>query len=325
MATIRVGLIGVGKHGERYARHAKELQGIELAAISRPNETAGREQARAFGCRYHRHLEELVADPAVDAVVCAVPPTVNPKIVRMAAQWRKPLLIEKPFAASVREGAGMIEELERAGSFCMVAQTLRFNNVVRALKHHLEKIGPVHAVCLSQRFEPSPLGWLDNPAVSGGGIIVHTGVHSFDLLRHLTASEPKAVLAQMCQVATRRTEDNFAAVVLLEPGPIVASVAGSRATLGRCGFIEIAGRKGQLTGDHVHGHADLLIGRTRTPLELGPPTQTVKEVLASFAECLATGKQPPITARDGLAAVAAAEACYRSAQSGKLEPVESLR
>jgi predicted dehydrogenase len=72
------------------------------------------------------------------------------------------------------------------------------------------EIGPLHALYLSQRFEPAPLDWLDHRAESGGGIVLHTGVHSFDLLRFLTGCEVTRVWCRTAQIITRETEDSFA-------------------------------------------------------------------------------------------------------------------
>ncbi len=45
----------------------------------------------------------------------------------------------------------------------------RFDSTVQTLQAHLPEIGPLHALYLSQRFEPAPQDWLDRRAESGGG------------------------------------------------------------------------------------------------------------------------------------------------------------
>jgi predicted dehydrogenase len=104
----------------------------------------------------------------------------------------------------------------------------------------------------------------------------------------------------------------------------LALVGGSRATAGRSGAIELAGRDGQLVGDHVHGHAATLIGTERRPLAIGTPVATVAAALHEFAEAVCERRPPSITIGNGAAAVAIAEACYRAARSGRPEPVERL-
>jgi predicted dehydrogenase len=319
--TIGLGVVGTGKHGARYLKHVADVPALRLAAITRRDRAAGEEQARRHGCRFHADAEELIADPAVDAVVLVVPPTANVELALKAARAGKALLIEKPLAPSVVECRRIADAVATAGVTAMVAHTLRFNHVVRALRDALPSLGPLHAVVLTQRFEPSSLPWLDRRSVAGGGIILHTGVHSFDLLRYLTGREAVRVSAVSGTVATRETEDNFTAAIEMDGG-VVASVGGSRATLGRCGAIELAGRDGQLVGDHVHGLAARLVGATRTPLELGAAAMTVATTLQELADAITIRRAPAITLADGASSVALAEACYRSLVSGRFEAVE---
>jgi len=321
--SIGVGVIGGGKHGERYLRHVPEVPGLRLAALCRRDRARGEAQARAGGCRFHERGEELIADPDVEAVVLVVPPTLTVRFATAAAAAGKALLIEKPLAPTLAQCATIAAAVERARITAMVAHTLRFNAVVTALRAALPAIGPLHAAVLTQRFETSSLAWLDRRAEAGGGIILHTGVHSFDLLRYLTGDEALRVSAVASRVATAETEDNFAATVEMAGG-LLALVGGSRATRGRSGAIELAGRDAQLAGDHVHARAVRLVGTACEPLPVGPPAQTVETTLVEFATALTEGRTPAIGIGDGAAAVALAEACYRSIASGRPEAVERL-
>jgi len=84
-AQIRVGIIGTGVHGSRYARHllGREVDGLELSVISRRS-VAGSAQAGEWGVGYHRDWRDLVADRCVDAVIAAVTPDLNPEIADIA-------------------------------------------------------------------------------------------------------------------------------------------------------------------------------------------------------------------------------------------------
>lgn len=198
----------------------------------------------------------------------------------------------------------------------MVAHTLRFNSTIRTVREHLPEIGPLHALYLSQRFEPSPLAWLDRRAESGGGIVLHTGVHSFDLLRFLTGREVTRVWCRTAQLLTRETEDSFAMTCELGAPSLVAAIGGSRAMGGRVGLLELAGARGHLLADHVHGFTHLVRGTERLALAVPAPVPTVRETLAAFVRGLREGTAFPIAIEDGLRAVAIAEAAYRSAERG---------
>jgi predicted dehydrogenase len=323
MKPLRFGLIGVGKHGLRYAKHLTEdIPEAELVGICRRNRDEGEKIAQTYGCAYYADYRQLLADKRLDAVVVAVPPALHARVVEAACRENTSLLIEKPFAISVTTAQRIRHLITTSGVRCMVAHTLRFNSVIQTLKAHLPEIAPLHSLFLSQRFEPSPLAWLDRKAESGGGIILHTGVHSFDLLRFFSGSEVEEVWCQTAQVCTKETEDNFSMMCRLQDPILRGVIIGSRSTQSRSGLIELSGANGQLVGDHTHGFAYRIQGNTRIPLPVEPPIPTVRETLRAFVEGLRTGAPFPITVEDGVRAVAIAEACYRSASNGQSAEVQ---
>jgi len=325
MSRIGIGLIGVGKHGIRYATHiTRDVPDLRLVAIARRDTDAARLQAVQFGCRVYADYREMVAAPDVDAIIVVVPPTAHPEIMEVAAAARRPVLLEKPAAANLADGQRILGAVSTAGIPVMVAQTVRYTSVVRVLLQERDKIGELHGLRLSQRFEPSRPGWIDEPTIAGGGMTLHTGVHVFDLARVLTRMEADRVSCEMAKVGTLHTEDNFAAVIRFGQGAVLADIAGSRATASRCGAIEMVGEHGQLIADHVFNIVSIVRGTVPTPLAVPPPVPTVLGVLRDFAQALRTDTPMPIPLEEGLRAVAIADACYASARSGKAEVVSPL-
>src|SRR5260370_12177481 len=77
---LGIGLIGLGKHGSRYARHiVEDLTDAALVAVCRRNRPEGERLAAAYRCTFHDDYRDLVANPGVDAVVAAVPPDPPPR------------------------------------------------------------------------------------------------------------------------------------------------------------------------------------------------------------------------------------------------------
>ncbi|GIW46017.1 MAG: dehydrogenase [Candidatus Binatia bacterium] len=325
VSHLRIGLIGTGRHGSRYAHHlTNDPLGGTLVAIARRDAAQAERQAAEYRCRAYTDFRELVAADDVEAVVAVVPPTLHRDIVAASAAAKKPLLLEKPAAPNLADGLAMLACARAAGIPVMVAQTLRYNGVVQRLLDVLPEIGTIHSLRLGQRFEPSRPGWIDDPAIAGGGMLLHTGVHCFDLARFLTGKEVARVSCERSQVNVRQTEDNFAAVLRFRDDRTLATVAGSRATLSRSGAIEIAGERGQLIGDHVLQYATLVRGTVAEPLDVPPPVPTVREVLRAFITAVQSGSPVPIPLEEGLRAVAIVEACYRAAEAQRSVPVEEI-
>ena len=103
----------------------------------------------------------------------------------------------------------------------------------------------------------------------------------------------------------------------LSDSSLVATIAGSRAMGGRVGLFDLAGARGHLLADHVHGFVHLVRGTERldAPRPLAP-VPTVRETLGAFVRALREGTPFPISIEDGLRAVAIVDAAYRSAERG---------
>ena len=301
--TLGIGLAGLGRHGIRYAQHllAGDVPGARLVAVHRRRHDEGRAWAGVRGLAYHDTLAGLAADPAVDVVVAALPPSSHPGAVEAAAAARKAVLVEKPLAPTGAQAERAAAAARRAGIEAMVANTLRYNSVIRALAAALPRAGELHLLALNQRLERSGRPWLDDPAE--GGPVLNTGVHGIDVLRFLTGTEVASAQALGRRVHHCATHDLFAATLRLTPGSLIATLDNSRAGSGRSGRIEVAGSERQLVGDFVHGFLFELEGHARRPLAVAEPVPTVREVLRDFVAALASGRPAPIPLEEGVAAV----------------------
>ena len=153
---IGVGLIGAGKHGQRYAAHvARDVPGLALRALCRRDAVRGAAQAAELGTRFHADWRDLVADPAVDAVIVVVPPTLHRGIAEAVATARKALLIE----AARHHGRRRDRDAPRASRR---RRPLSDGARCAGIRSRAVQVAPVPALRakLNQRFEVSTLDWL---------------------------------------------------------------------------------------------------------------------------------------------------------------------
>jgi len=317
MKTVRFGLIGLGKHGMRYARHLMhDIDGAELYAVCRQDPARGAAFAREHNVRYYREYLDVLSDPKVDAVVVVTPPHLHERICTTALSAGKAVLVEKPLACNTREAINIVEAVSRTGSLCMVGHTLRFNSVVRALEEHIDEVGAIHTISMCQRLEPPQREWMDDFSLAGGGVILQTGTHMFDLLRYLSGDEVRRVYCETDRIFYEELEDMFVATLRLRNSRIRCVIDAARYTGGRSGRIEIVGEQGQLMGDHVHGYGMIIRGAKPVPLDIPPPVNTVEQALRTFLHAFLHDEPPPVSVLDGFQCVEIAEACYYSASSG---------
>lgn len=321
---VNFGLIGLGRHGSRYAAHLlQDVPKARLVAVSRRDQEQGQAFARQHGLTFYGDYLRLIEDPQVEAIAVVVSPDLHPDICRHAVEAGKHILLEKPLARNLAEGQRIMELVEGAGIKFMLAQTLRFNSVVREIKRLMDQLGQIHLMAFNQRSECFALEWRDDPQ-AGGGNILDTGVHIFDMIHFLVGQEVAWAWCRAERVYHRRTEDLFAAVLGLQGGRIICLVDSCKVTGGRSGRIELVGEKGQLVGDHVLGTLARIEGRQTVFLEPPPPVHTVQKALAAFADCILADGDPPISARDGLCTLQVAQMCYRSAESGRVARADEI-
>jgi predicted dehydrogenase len=306
-AKLGVGLAGLGRHGTRYAQHllGGSVDRARLVAVHRRDADQGRSWAEPRGITFHESLDDLAQDPAVDLMVGVLPPARHPDVVSAAAAASKPVLVEKPLSPDPESARRAMEIANKAGIPAMVAHTLRFNSVIRAVRDYRRHVGELQLIAINHRSEPSGRPWLDDERQ--GGLVFFSGVHAVDLLRTLSGAEIAEVHGFARDLLTHRVADLFCASLRLEPGSILATVDNSRATGGRSGRIELVGSQGQLIADHVHGFVQLVRDRRAEPMLVEAPVPTVQEALRAFAAAVLEERASPVPLADGLAAVEGAE------------------
>jgi predicted dehydrogenase len=189
---VRWGIIGVGNVTEHKSGPGfQQAERSELAAVMRRNGELARDYARRHDVpRWYDDADELINDPAVDAVYVATPPDSHSEYVVRAAQAGKPVYVEKPMARTVAECEEMISACAEAGVGLFVAYYRRAMPRFVKVKELLDsgRIGQLRSVSIRNE-RPAPVGdeadqerWRVDPAVSGGGHFVDLGSHILDLL-----------------------------------------------------------------------------------------------------------------------------------------------
>ena len=322
--TIRVGIIGTGKHGSRYANHIVNDLGhcFQLTAISRRSPVA-KEQARAWNATLYSDWRDLVSSDVVDAVICVTTPNLNLEIGRFCVEQKKPLLLEKPLTTDFYKACELVELFDRSSLPLTIGQTLRYNSVILALRENLPSMGNLFSLCATHRLEPSSLSWLEQPEVAGGGVIFHTAVHLFDALRFVTGQEVMKIRGTTRNIYNPNLEDLLVAEVIMSDGTLgivdTSKVSPSRA----CRF-EFVCENGQLQGDQVHGILQKIEGPKINTLPVEPPGPAILPLLEDWHAYLHGKSKNPIPGMEGLAAVKICHACRESVITDQWVDIDDL-
>ncbi len=192
--TIHWGIIGCGHVTELKSGPAlQQVPGSALVAVMRRDREKARDYAQRHGVpRWYDDAAALIADPGVDAVYVATPPSSHKHYALMAIAAGKPVYVEKPMAMDVGECEAIIAAGQAAGVPVFVAyyrRALPRFARVRELLFEAWAIGTPHIVNttllqpLHPRYtDPAAKHWHVDPAISGGGLFMDLGCHTLNIL-----------------------------------------------------------------------------------------------------------------------------------------------
>ncbi len=146
--------------------------------------------------RKYRSVAEAVADPEIEAVDICLPTNQHVDAALSALRGGKHVLVEKPLALDGAAADQVVAAARQSGRVLMAGQVLRFIPSYRAPYEMLKsgKLGAVRSALFRRRCAaPAWSKWLNDPAVSGGGVF-DLLIHDVDYCLHLFGA-PESVSA----------------------------------------------------------------------------------------------------------------------------------
>ncbi|GAK56860.1 oxidoreductase-like protein [Candidatus Vecturithrix granuli] len=305
-AKVRVGVVGVGHLGQHHARVYAELEECELVGVADTNCARGQEIADRYATRYYADYRTLCDD--VDALSIAVPTESHCAIGLECLSRGIHLLIEKPMSRTLEEADQLLAEAAAHAVILQIGHTERFNAAVAKLAELV-----AHPVFIeSNRLSPFPERSTDID------VVLDVMIHDIDIILSLVKSPVRKLDAVGVPVITSKID--IANTRLEFDSGCIANVTASRVSLKRERKLRIFQPEKYLSLDyqaqslhvvelqHPERRHDFPNSRPsivpyQVPIEKHEP---LKAELASFVECVRTGKTPVVSGIDGRNALSVA-------------------
>ncbi|MBG0717954.1 Gfo/Idh/MocA family oxidoreductase [Microbacterium sp. 2C] len=212
MAALRAGLVGLGMMGRHHARLLREIDGVELVAVSDP----GGDPHRVAGDLAVLPDVAALAAESLDIAVVAVPTRFHADAARALADAGIHTLVEKPVADDAETGREMARIFADRGLVGAVGHVERFNPALQQLRTRLEAgdAGDVYQIATRRQSSfPARIGDV--------GVAKDLATHDVDLTAWVAQSSYRAVSAQTAHKSGRDHEDMIAITGRLRSGLIV--------------------------------------------------------------------------------------------------------
>ncbi|MGH9430671.1 MAG: Gfo/Idh/MocA family oxidoreductase [Terriglobia bacterium] len=296
---IRVGVLGVGEHGEHHARHYAGTETAELAGVYDVRVDRCRQVASELGVRAFTSLEEALR--SIQAASIVIPTTEHAAVTRRAFELGVDVLLEKPISRTVEEADELIRLSESSGRILQVGHIERFNPGVVAAKPITHR--PLF-------FEVHRLG-VFSPRSLDVDVVYDLMIHDLDLVLWLTDAAPREVRAVGLPVLTNKV-DIANARVEFENGA-VANFTASRVSTEKVRKFRYFQPDEYISIDFSRQDALVIsVDRTKPNPEMGfrkletRPVEPLRAEIDAFLDSVRTRRAPLAGGREGRAALALA-------------------
>lgn len=334
---LNIGVISCSVMAQLHMKAVIDHPNAELYMICDINEALLNETAAKYNIsRKTTDYRQMLADPAVDAVIIVTPDQTHREISVAALEAGKHVLCEKPMALTLDDCKAMIDAAAKAKTKMMVGQICRYTPGFVAAKNLIERgeIGELFFVETEYAHDYAHIDveWRLDPLRHGflGG-----GCHAVDLARWI-AGDPEEVFAYAnhkmlpnyptddCTIAVMKFPNNML-------GKVFVSTGCKRSYTMRSVFY---GSKGTIITDNTSPYMSVFkegLGNGDTILQdiKGYDLQTVpvqypvnisshntSGELLEFLDCIVNDKPIRTTALEGAKTVIASLAAVKSSKTG---------
>jgi predicted dehydrogenase len=187
---IHVAVIGYGYWGPNLVRNFQETEGADMmACCDMSQQRLAQAKVKHPSLLLTTEYDEVLNNPAVDAVAIATPVGTHYEFARKALEHDKHVLVEKPLAASVAEAESLLEIAAKHGLTLMVNHTFIYTGAVRKMKE------------IVARGDLGELYYFDSVRINLGliqrdvNVLWDLAPHDIAILDHLVDEPPASICA----------------------------------------------------------------------------------------------------------------------------------
>ena len=328
-------------HSQIYCQKMKTFDDVRLVSCWDDNENRGKQAAETYGMRYTPHLEDILEDPNVQAVIVTCETYRHAEMTLAATAAGKHILCQKPMALSLEDCDQMIAAAERAGVVFGMAYQMRHDPSNQKIKE-LVSNGTLGRIGLLRRRHCIPV-LFDSNFINGltrwhydpqknMGMFMDDASHATDFI-HWILGRPSSVMAEIENTLTDVSPDDTGVAIYRFPNGTMAELTNSSVTLAGENTTEVYGDQGVLIQNYddlvstnlaLPGSPALKLFTKANPAwqDLGIPIpashgERLANIPRPFIDCLVNGTPPPVSGLDGRVSVEMVLGAYQSAKEGR--------
>jgi len=252
-----VGILGGGVISVTHARAAREIEGVEVAAVYGKNREKIAHLSESYGGTAYDSFEAFLAHKPMDLIMIGSPSGLHAEQGIAAAQHGLHVLVEKPLDIALERADALINACEQAGVKLGVMFQDRVAPDICRLKDLVDsgELGKPILVSGSVKWYRPPEYYADSRwrgtwALDGGGALMNQGVHTVDLLLWLMGDVERVSAKAVTALHDIEVEDTVVATLEFTNGAIGTLEAATSVYPGYRRRVELSGTNGTIILEH---------------------------------------------------------------------------
>jgi len=337
----RIGIIGAGNISETHARAAREIDGVEIAAVYGNNRDKASRLAQLYGGAVYENLEAFLEHRPLHMVMIGSPSGLHAEQGIAAARHGLHVLVEKPIDITTANVDLLISECERAGVKLGVCFQDRVAPDIVRLKRLVDagRIGkPILVSGRVKWYRPPEYyrdsRWRGSSTLDGGGALMNQGVHTVDLLLWLMGDVVRVSARAITALHDIEAEDTVVTTLEFANGAIGTLEAATSAYPGYRRRVELTGSEGTIIlednqivaldlrnpGEDLLSPQDASEEGSTNLSATSPVVSDVsghKRILEDFIQAIEIDGKPRCDGYEGRRSVELVQAIYESSRTGE--------
>ena len=335
-----IGIIGCGKiaqvrHIPEYAEH----KDAKLLGFYDINQERAAALAKQYGGTAYATVEELLANPDIDAVSVCAANFAHAELTIAALNAGKHVLCEKPMAITLAECEAMVEAAKKNGKYLMIGHNQRLAKA-HAMARKLIVDGLIgdivtfrttfgHGGPETWSVDPGLNTWFFDKTRAAMGAMADLGIHKTDLIHFLTGQQVVRTTARVTTLDKKdasgnliSVDDNAICIYEMSGGAFGTMTASWTYYGAEDNSTVLYGTKGimRIYDDPAISIKVILADGSKISYDVEAiqtnDNQTKSGVIDLWMESLVEGKAPEISGESALAAMRAVFASIQSSETG---------
>ena len=340
--TIKVGVIGAGSIARQ--RHLNEYHNnpdVEIAGICDFSKERAQQLVDIFGGKVYESSDDLISDPAIDAVSVCVANKFHAELTIAALNKGKHVLCEKPMAVTLEDCQRMVMAADANNKRLLIGQNQRLAPAHIKAKEILDsgKLGRVISFqstfghrgpemwCVDKNADT----WFFKKDTAAFGSMADLGIHKIDLLCYLISDEVTAVFSALSTLDKKfsdgtpiEVDDNSIQILHFKKGTL-GTVTTSWTHYGEeCNATILYCEKGIMKLYHDPKYSLEIVSENGTLSQYELDRMQTNEdnqqassgVIDMFVDAIIDQNPTPLDAREVLQSMRVVFACLESAKTG---------